>query len=87
MFGLSLSKLLLLALVILIVWFGWKKLERLAGTAKQMARRRPGNAPSRDAPPRAERPAAAPDEPETVDLAEDPVTGRFEPVKRDRKRD
>ena len=78
MFGLSLSKILLLAVVIFVVWFGWKKMANI-GTALQKAARRP------DEP--AERPAQQHDEPETVDLAQDPVTGRFEPVKRDGKRD
>ncbi|MGZ0188338.1 MAG: hypothetical protein ACKVH0_10090 [Alphaproteobacteria bacterium] len=67
MFGLSIGKILVLGAVILIVWVGWRKL----ADASQMFQRSIKRAP--------------PEPPidETIELVRDPVTGQYEPQKRD----
>ena len=65
--GISFGKLLVLAAVGALVWFGWRKIAA-AGQALQSRSRRPSKRPV---------------ETETVDLVRDPVTGLYEPTKRD----
>lgn len=72
MFGFSFGKLLVLAIVIGVVWFGWRK---LADMGQALARQDRGRAP--------ERPPGQNGGDETVDLVRDPVTGRYEPRKPD----
>jgi len=71
-FGFSFGKLLVLAIVVGVVWFGWRK---LADMGQSLARRDPDRQP--------ERPPSQGRGDETVDLVRDPVTGRYEPRKPD----
>ena len=72
MFGLSFGKLLVFAAVVAFVWFGWRK---LAEVGKALQRR---GAP---APPQAD--PRKPGDQEPIDLVRNPVTGQYEPRKRD----
>ena len=67
MIGLSIGKLLVLGAVIVIVWVGWRK---LAAAGRLMQR-------SPECEPQAK---ATIDEP--IELVRDPVTGQYEPQKR-----
>lgn len=73
MFGFSFGKLLVFAAVVAVVFIGWRKLSAIAGVLQRPNGAGPGDAPKPD--PRAGA--------ETVDLVRDPVTGRYEPTKRD----
>ncbi len=70
MFGLSLGKLIVFALVVGVVWFGWRKLADAGKALQQAAERK--SAPKPDD-----------DEDQTIDLVRDPKTGAYKPRNRD----
>jgi hypothetical protein len=67
MFGLSIGKLLVSGAVLLIVWAGWRKLLDAGQMFQRIIKRTPNQAPID----------------ETIELVRDPVTGQYEPRKRD----
>ena len=78
MFGLSLGKLLVLAIVIGVVWFGWK---RIAALGQALQRAASQGAGPRETGGGSGGKASLDDK--TIDLVKDPVTGDYKPTKRD----